>query len=201
MPRDFSAPCSPPKFSSSAYFRPPPPTSLPPSLPSFPAHSIFKSSKELPSLSSIELRGDIHTRLEEGGEFNVEGMWRGQSKRNASSQMQKQEKKGKLPPFSAFFFFSMIFFSLCFSFFYFVWEEEDAKRKCLKWKGRSKKVEARTKNEKVEWELKGKLPPFSTFFFFSMVFFSLCFFFLLFEKKKMLAKIAWNEKAKTGGKS
>jgi hypothetical protein len=29
----------------------------------------------------------------------------------------------------------------------------------------------------------------------------LCFFFLLFEKKKMLAKIAWNEKAKTGGKS
>jgi len=30
--------------------------------------------------------------LEEGGELNVEGIWRGKSKRSASSQMQKGEK-------------------------------------------------------------------------------------------------------------
>jgi len=56
-------------------------------------------------LSSTKLRKNIDTRLEEGGELNVEGMWRGKSKRSASSQMQKQKKKGKLPPFFAFFFF------------------------------------------------------------------------------------------------
>ncbi len=31
----------------------------------------------------------------------------------------------------------------------------------------NKKAEAGAKNERVEWELKGKLPPFFTFFFFS----------------------------------
>jgi hypothetical protein len=40
-------------------------------------------------LSSTKLQGDIDTRLEEGGELNVEGMWRGKSKRSPSSQMQK----------------------------------------------------------------------------------------------------------------
>jgi hypothetical protein len=39
------------------------------------------------SLSSIEFRGDVDTRLEEGVEVNVEGIWRGKNKRNASSQM------------------------------------------------------------------------------------------------------------------
>jgi hypothetical protein len=48
----------------------------------------------------------------------------------------------------------------------------------LKQKGRSGRVEAKAKSERVEWELEGKLPPFSAFFF-SM------FFFLLLEKKKM----------------
>jgi hypothetical protein len=42
---------------------------------------------EFPSLSSTKLRRDINTRLEEGGKLNVEGMWRGESKRSASSQM------------------------------------------------------------------------------------------------------------------
>jgi hypothetical protein len=37
-------------------------------------------------------------------------MWRGQGKSSASSQMQKGEKKGKLLPFSTFFFFLMVFF-------------------------------------------------------------------------------------------
>jgi hypothetical protein len=38
-------------------------------------------------LSRIELRKNVDTRLEEGGEFNVAGMWRGECKRNVSSQM------------------------------------------------------------------------------------------------------------------
>ncbi len=87
------------------------------------------------SLSSIEFQGDVDTRLEEGGEFNVEGIWRGKNKRSASSQMQKGEKitfstflfllydlfffvvfffffcltRGKLPPFFIFFFFFFFF--------------------------------------------------------------------------------------------
>jgi hypothetical protein len=76
--------------------------------------------RKLLSLSSTKLRGDVDTRLEGGGELNVEGMWRGESKRSASFQMQKREKKGKLPPFFPFFFSSMVFFSLCFSLFSFV---------------------------------------------------------------------------------
>ncbi len=57
------------------------------------------------------------------------------------------------------------------------------RRKCLKRKGRNKRVEVGTKSEKVEWELEGKLPPFSAFFFFSMIFF-LCFFFAFFCLRK-----------------
>ncbi len=80
---------------------------LPPSyLPHLISSSLYlQSSGELPSLSSPELWGDVDTRLEEGGKFNVEGIWRGESKRNASSQMQKQEKKCKLHPFFALLFF------------------------------------------------------------------------------------------------
>jgi hypothetical protein len=58
-------------------------------------------------LSSIELRD---TRLEEGGELNVEGMWKAQHKRSVSSQIQKPKKKGKFPPFFAFFFPYVFFF-------------------------------------------------------------------------------------------
>jgi hypothetical protein len=56
------------------------------------------------------------------------------------------------------------------------------KRKC-----KNERIEEEPK-VKVKWELKGKLPPFSAYIFFSMVF---CFFvfsflfFLLLEKKKM----------------
>jgi hypothetical protein len=39
------------------------------------------------SLSSIKFRRDVDKRLEEGGELNFEGIWRGKSKRSASSQM------------------------------------------------------------------------------------------------------------------
>ncbi len=99
------------------------PTSPPSYLPHLISHSLrLQSSGELPSLSSTELLGDINTRLE-GGELNVQGMWRGESKRSTSSQMQKRKKKDKLPPFSAFFFFFMVFFSFVFFFFSFIWKE------------------------------------------------------------------------------
>jgi hypothetical protein len=52
-------------------------------------------------LNSTKLQKNIDIRLEEGGELNVEGMWRGESKASASSQMQK-----------VFFFF--VFFFLFF---------------------------------------------------------------------------------------
>jgi hypothetical protein len=66
------------------------------------------------SLSSIEFQGDVDTRLEEGGELNVEGIWRGKSKRSASSQMQKGEKI----TFSTFLFFLYdLFFFVVFFFF------------------------------------------------------------------------------------
>ncbi len=55
----------------------------------------------------------------------------------------------------------------------------------------NERVEVRAKNERVEWELEGKLLPFFAFYFFFMVFFSLCvFFFLLFEKKEMSGESA-----------
>jgi len=75
---------------------------LPTSPPSYLPHLIscsfhLQSSRELLSLSSTKFWGDVDTRLEEGGELNVEGMWRGESKKNISSQMRK--KKGKFLPF------------------------------------------------------------------------------------------------------
>jgi hypothetical protein len=101
---------------------PPPllPTSalLPPS-PHFISCSLhLQSLEELMSLSSIEFQGDVDTRLEEGGELNVEGIWREKSKRTASSQMQKGEKITlstflfllyDLFVFVVFFFFFLIF--------------------------------------------------------------------------------------------
>jgi hypothetical protein len=57
-------------------------------------------------------------------------------------------------------------------------------RKCLKQKGRSKRAEARAKNERAKRELEGELPPFSAFSSFLWFFFS----FLLFEKKKCQEK-------------
>jgi len=106
LPRDFSAPFSAPKFSLPTYF---PPSYLP-HLISSSLH--LQSSGEPLSLSSTKLQGDVNTRLEEGGELNIQRMWRGESKRNASSQMQKRKRKGKLLPFSTFFSFLWYFF-LC----------------------------------------------------------------------------------------
>jgi len=89
-------------------FQPPSLPQIFPLLPTSPflplsPHFLFTLSGELSSLSSSKLLETRNTRLEEGEKFNVEGRWRGEGKRNASSQMQKWEKKGKLPPFSTFF--------------------------------------------------------------------------------------------------
>ncbi len=115
LPRDFSAPVSAPKFSPHTYS--PRPTYFPPSyLPHLISCSLhLQSLEELMSLSNIEFRGDVDTRLEEGGELNVEGIWRGKSKRSASSQMQKGEKI----TFSTFLFllYDLFFFVVFFFFF------------------------------------------------------------------------------------
>ncbi len=81
------------------------------------------------------------TRLEEGGELNVEGMWGGESKRSASSQMQKLEKKSNLPPF-LHFYSSLWFFFLCvFIFLFFMLEKKKmSRRKHLKQKSRNRKA-------------------------------------------------------------
>jgi hypothetical protein len=65
---------------------------LPTPPPSYLLHLIshllhLQSSGELLSLSSIELRGYVDKRLEEGGELNIERIWRGESKKNSSSQL------------------------------------------------------------------------------------------------------------------
>ncbi len=93
------------------------------------------------------------------------------------------------------FFSSMVFFSLCF-FFPYVWGEEDAKRKCLKRKGKSKRVEVRTKNERAERKVEGEFPSFFAFFFFSMVFF---FFYL--RRRRCKEKAFETEMQKQEGKS
>jgi hypothetical protein len=64
-------------------------------------------------------------------------------------------------------------------------------------------VKAKTgvKNDRAEWKLEGKLPPFFTFIFFSMVFFFVFFYFLLFEKKKMPGESIGNRRVEAGTKS
>jgi hypothetical protein len=82
----------------------PPKFSPPTFLTSFPTHFISRIRESSLSLSSTKLQGDMRHKAWR--------RWRGESKRSVSSQMQKWEKKSKLPPFSRFFFFSMVFF-LC----------------------------------------------------------------------------------------
>jgi len=50
--------------------------------------------------------------LEEGGEFNAEGMWREESKRRASSQ-RTRKKKGKFLPSLHFYLSYGFFFFFC----------------------------------------------------------------------------------------
>jgi len=61
--------------------------------------------------------------------------------------------------------------------FVFSLEEEDAKRKHLKRKGKSRRAKAGAKSERAEQDLEGKFVPFFAFFFlyrfFSPLFFGL----------------------------
>jgi hypothetical protein len=86
-----------------------PPTYLP-HLISFHAHSISKPLESCRARVTHSFKETRDIRLEEGGELNIEGMWRREGKRSASSQMQKREEKGKLRPFSAFIFSLWFFF-------------------------------------------------------------------------------------------
>ena len=149
------------------------------SLTSFPAHSISKAWESSRAWVAQSFEETWNTRLEEGGKLNVEGMWKGESKRSASSQMQKWKKKGKFPPFSGFFFFSMVFF------FFLLLQ----KKKML-----GESVETKTQGQ--SGSLKESSFPFSTFLFFSTVF---LFFFLMFEKKKIIGKNIWNKRVEVGG--
>ncbi len=143
LPWDFSAPFCAPKFS--------PLTKFPSYLPHLISRSFhLHSSGELPSLSSIELQGDARHNAwgTVGGKLNVEGMWRGESKRSASFQTKKRDKKGKLPPFFAFSFSLWFFCSLCFSLFSFAWEKKNAKEKALE----TKRQKHEAKSETQKWE-------------------------------------------------
>ncbi len=108
--RDFFGPFSALKFSPLTY--PPLPTFPPPptSFTSFLVHSIAIVQESPRAWVVQSFEETWGTRLEEGGEFNIKGKCRGECKRNASSQMQKREKKHKLPPFFAFFFLSFFHF-------------------------------------------------------------------------------------------
>ncbi len=144
-PRDFSAPFSAPTFSPPTF--PPPPTSLS----SFLIHSISRAWESSRAWVAQGFEEMWDTRLEEGGELNVEGMWRGESKRSISSQMQKQEKKGKLPPFSQYFFFSMVFFFFMFFFLLlYLRKKKMPRKKRLKRKAKNRRPKMRGQSESLK---------------------------------------------------
>jgi hypothetical protein len=66
-----------------------------------------------------------------------ENVWNGRAKIGAKSERAEWELKRKLPPFFTFFFFS------------YAWKKKDAKRKHLKRKGKSDRVEAGPKIERT----------------------------------------------------
>ncbi len=66
----------------------------------------------------------------------------------------------------------------------------------MKQKGKSKRVEVRTKNERAEREVEGEFPSFFAFFFFSIVFF---FFYL--RRRRCKEKAFETEMQKQEGKS
>ncbi len=78
----------------------------------------------IPSSQSFE--ETWNTRLEEGGELKVEGMWSGKSKRSTSSQMQKWERKVSSLLSLHFFSFLRLFSS--------AWQDKYAKEKALETK-------------------------------------------------------------------
>jgi hypothetical protein len=109
-----------------SFLLPPSYLPLPTSLTSFPIHSISRAWESSWAWVAQSFEETWDTRLEEGGVLNIEGMSRGESKRNVSSQIQKRKKKVKLLPFSTFFF-------LLYEFFFLLLEKKKMKRRrCLK---------------------------------------------------------------------
>ncbi len=128
-------PCCPPTY-----------LPLPTSFTSFPTHSISRAQESSRTWLAQSFEETWDTRLEEGGEFNIEGVWRGESNRSASSQMQKREKKGNLLPFSTFFF--LLFFFFVFSFLFFCFR----RRRCQGESAWNKRAKTRAKNGSQKWE-------------------------------------------------
>ncbi len=125
-------------------------------------------------------------RLKRKGRNRTPGM-------GAKNERAEWEFEGKIPPFFAFFSFSMVLF-----FFSSAWEDEDVRRKHLKQKGKNGRAEVGAKNERVEQEFEGKFFPFSAFFF-PLWFFFLCFFlFSYIENKKMPRESVWNKRTEVG---
>jgi len=79
----------------------------------------------------------------------------GVAEARAKSERVKRELEGKLPPFFAFLFFSMVFKI------FLLLEKKKMPGESI-W---NKRVEAGTKSKRAEHKFEGKLPPFSWFFF------------------------------------
>jgi hypothetical protein len=83
-------------------------------------HSLhLQSSGELPTLSSTELRKDVDTRLEEGGEEKARG---------ALHPKCKSERRKVSSLLSLHFFFFYAFFFICFFFFFLLFEKKKMPR-------------------------------------------------------------------------
>jgi len=110
-------------------------------------------------------------------------------------KVRRQNKSLKVSSFPSLHFFSSLWFFSFFFFFFLLLEKKKMQVENV-W---NKRVEAITKNERVEWELKGKFLPYYTFFFFFMVFFFVFLFFSFAWKEEMLGENIWNKRAKVGG--
>ncbi len=178
-PRIFQPPSLPQNF-------PLLPTSPPPtSFISFPNHSISRAWESSWAWIAQSFEETWDTRLEKGGEFNVEGMWKGESKRSTYPKCRNERKNVSSLLFLYFFSFLLFFIFVFFFFFFYLKRKRCPRKKCLKLKGRCRKPKAKAKNERAKQKLEGKLLPFFAFFFLPMVFFFVFLFFLLLEKKRM----------------
>jgi len=123
---------------------PPPPPYLPP--PSYLLHLISHSLHSESSRAWVaqNFKETWDTRLVKDGELNVEGMWRGESKKSAYHKC--KSKRRKISSLLS------LHFSLCVFLLFYVWEEEDAKEKALETKGQ--KHEAKSENQKWEGRLR-----------------------------------------------
>ncbi len=142
-PGIFQPPSLPQNFPLLLTSSPPPPYLPPPSyLLHLISHSLHSESSRAWVAQNFKETWD--TRLEKDGELNVEGMWRGESKKSAYHKC--KSKRRKISSLLS------LHFSLCVFLLFYVWEEEDAKEKALETKGQ--KHEAKSENQKWEGRLR-----------------------------------------------